>query len=83
MKNISVDGLTLTDKMVTELKSWYKPESINSYPEDYLDYLEQTKDTLIRLMCAENEKFDAAIKESLAGIIIIQDSLKNLLPENN
>lgn len=80
MKNITVDGLKLTDKMVTELTKWYVND-MDSYPENFLLYLEQTKDTLIRLMCEQNEKYDMAIKESLAGIISIQDSLKNLLPE--
>jgi hypothetical protein len=81
MKNLKIDGLTLTDKMVTELTIWYKEDNTESFPELFLLYLDQTKDTLIRLMCEENEKYDAAIKESLAGIIYIQDSFKNLLPE--
>lgn len=79
MKNVTIDSLTLTDTMVSELTQWYI-SNVESYPEAFVAYLDQTKDTLIRLMCQDNADFDAAIKESLAGIIQIQDSLRKLLP---
>lgn len=79
MKNVTIDSLTLTDTMVAELTIWYS-NGIETLPESFVCYLDQTKDTLIRLMCQDNADFDAAIKESLAGIIQIQDSLRKLLP---
>ncbi len=82
MKTIKVDNLELTEKMVTELSTWYNPNTSDSQPEIFLMYIDTAKDTLIRLMCNENARFDNAIKESLAGIIEIQDSLRNLVPEN-
>lgn len=82
MKNVTIDNLTLTEKMVAELTKWYS-SSVDSYPEQFLIYIDQTKDTLIRLMCNDNSQFDDAIKESLAGIIQIQDSIRNLMPEKN
>ena len=83
MKNVTIDSLTLTEKMVAELTKWYNPDASDCYPEQFLGYIDQTKDTLIRLMCQDNEQFDASIKESLAGIIQIQDALRNLMPEKN
>ncbi len=82
MKNVTIDNLTLTEKMVEELTKWYS-STCDSYPEQFLIYIDQTKDTLIRLMCNDNSQFDDAIKESLAGIIQIQDSIRNLMPEKN
>lgn len=82
MKNVTIDNLTLTEKMVEELTKWYS-STCDSYPEQFLIYIDQAKDTLIRLMCNDNSQFDDAIKESLAGIIQIQDSIRNLMPEKN
>lgn len=79
MKQVQIDGLMLNETMVTELTKWYA-STVDSYPEHFMAYLEHSKNTLIRLLCEDNEKYDADIKESLSGIILMQDSLKNLLP---
>jgi len=78
MEKINIDGLQLTQPIVDELKKWY--DGVESTPETYVDCIEQIKDTLIRLMCEENEKYDKSIKESLVGLMMIQDSLKQLIP---
>lgn len=81
MKGITIDGLKLTEGMLKELTGWYEQQP-ESTPECYIGYLDQIKDTLIRLMCEQSTKYDDAIKEGLSGIIQIQDSLRNLLPKN-
>jgi len=80
MKNVSIDGLELTDKMVKELTSWY--DRCDSRPEEMLIELDETKNLLIKLMCnGSNDDYTEDIKASLTYVLNMENSLKNLVPE--
>ena len=57
MKNIKIDNLVLTDKMVAELTAWYS-STVDSVPESFITYISKIKNTLIRLLFEDNKKFD-------------------------
>ncbi len=81
MRKINVDGLELTDRMITELKKWYRP-SRESEPELWLLGMEDIKNTFITLLCDEsNETYLKDITGCLRQILIIEESLRELIPD--
>ena len=83
MTKITIDGLEINDQMVHELTKWFENPS-DSAPQNYVEYIDYIKDTLIRLLTDDsNSELLYDMKESLAFLLMMQDSLKRLIPEQS
>lgn len=81
MKKVNIDGLELNDRMISELKRWYSSK-MESEPELWLMGIAEIKNTFIKIMCIDsNEPYLKDITGCLRQIIIIEESLEELIPE--
>lgn len=80
MDKITIDGIVLTDAMLAELQKWYESKN-ESAPERFVDYINYSKDMFIRLMCDDaNDPVRPALLEAISQLLILQDSLRKLIP---
>lgn len=81
MNTVSIDGLVLNQRIIDELQNWYSDKN-NPVPDAFLAYIETANKTLIHVLCEdESNRFTSRIKESLAGLMMISESLTKFLPE--
>jgi hypothetical protein len=80
MDKITIEGIELTEAMLNELKRWYESKN-ETVPQQYVEYIDYSKDMFIRLMCDDaNAPVRPAITEALSQLLILQDSLRKLIP---
>lgn len=83
MRKLNIDGLELNDKMISELKRWYQ-YSNETTPETWKHGMEYMKNTFIRMMCDDsNEPYIKDITVCLRQILIIEESLEELMPDRD
>lgn len=84
MKTVNIDGLELNDNMIGELKGWFKAPVGETTPEVWNTELNDMKNTFIKIMCDENnDMYLEDIKECLRFILVVQQSLEQLIPQQS
>jgi hypothetical protein len=81
MDKINIEGIELTEAMLTELKRWYESKN-ETIPECFVGYINYSKNMFIRLMCDDaNAPVRPALLEAVSQLLILEDSLRILIPE--
>ena len=84
MTKFSVDNIDITEEQLKFIGRLNEVTGMTETRlETFVSFINQTKDTLIRVMCdAQNENNQRWIIESLEGLLIVEDELKTLMPKN-
>ena len=83
MKNMVIDGVEITPQILKVMGEWTTKESGETRAETFISYLEQIKNTFIRLMCdPNNQEQRTKIIEALEGLLVIEDEFKTLIPKS-